>query len=80
VGPASARHPDPPSLGLAVELGPINLGPAPLLGPIDSNTQQWRVLLSAILISAKCTCVFLPFTLCFLRDFELIHVDWKLFL
>jgi len=40
VGPASARHPDPPSLGLASELGPINLGPAPLLGPADSNTQQ----------------------------------------
>jgi hypothetical protein len=62
-------------LGLAAKLVPINLGPALLLGPVDSNTQQWRVLLSAILISAKYTYVFIPFTLCFLRDFELIRVD-----
>jgi len=40
VGPASARHPDPILGPASAELGPINLGLAPLLGPADSNTQQ----------------------------------------
>jgi len=31
-------------------------------------------------ISAKYTYVFIPFALCFLMYFELIWVDWKLFL
>jgi len=46
LGPAS--HPNLPLLGLAEELGPINLGMTLLLWLADSNTQQWRILLLAI--------------------------------
>jgi len=49
----------------------------------QNNGMKFKITTYAMfvrVISAKYTYVFIPFALCFLMYFELIWVDWKLFL